>query len=78
MKISFIFGCLWLWFQTSAAIASILYQLSLNPDKQEKLYQEINTVLPSPDSQLTAESIETLGYLKACVKETLRFGANMQ
>jgi len=58
--------------QTSAAVASILYQLALNPEKQEKLYQEIREVLPNPDSHLTAENIETLGYLKACIKETLR------
>jgi cytochrome P450 family 12 len=50
-----------------------MYQLALNPDKQEKLYQEIDTVLPNSDSHLTAENIETLSYLKAVIKETLRY-----
>ncbi|CAB3359763.1 Hypothetical predicted protein [Cloeon dipterum] len=57
---------------TSAAIASILYQLALNPDKQEKLFREIEQVLPNFDSHLNAENVDSFSYLKACIKETLR------
>ncbi|PNF21414.1 hypothetical protein B7P43_G15326 [Cryptotermes secundus] len=57
---------------TSTAVASILYQLSQHPEKQEILYDEIRTILPSPNTTLTAERLEQLNYLKACIKETLR------
>ncbi|XP_025204934.1 probable cytochrome P450 49a1 isoform X1 [Melanaphis sacchari] len=57
---------------TSAALASILYQLSRHPEKQKKLREEIRTVLPNADSKLTSNKLEQLQYLKACIKETLR------
>ncbi|KDR23725.1 probable cytochrome P450 301a1, mitochondrial isoform X2 [Zootermopsis nevadensis] len=57
---------------TSTAVASILYQLSQHPEKQEILYDEIRNVLPSHNSSLTAQGLEKLVYLKACIKETLR------
>ncbi|XP_044746952.1 probable cytochrome P450 49a1 [Coccinella septempunctata] len=57
---------------TSIAVASTIYQLSQNPDKQEKLYQELKTVLPDVDSNFTVETQEKIPYLKACIKETLR------
>ncbi|XP_026681996.1 probable cytochrome P450 49a1 [Diaphorina citri] len=61
-----------LYFDTSAAIASILYQLSTHPDKQELLYKEIQTVLPSKHTPITSDILENMQYLKACIKETLR------
>ncbi|KAI5738726.1 hypothetical protein M8J77_010467 [Diaphorina citri] len=57
---------------TSAVIASILYQLSTHPDKQELLYKEIQTVLPSKHTPITSDILENMQYLKACIKETLR------
>jgi cytochrome P450 family 49 subfamily A len=57
---------------TSAALASILYQLSRHPEKQKKLRDEIRTILPNSDSKLTSDKLEQLQYLKACIKETLR------
>ncbi|VVC39834.1 Hypothetical protein CINCED_3A013845 [Cinara cedri] len=57
---------------TSAALASILYQLSRYPDKQEKLRKEIQTVLPDANTKITSDKLEQLQYLKACIKETLR------
>lgn len=38
-----------------------------------KLREEIRTVLPNADSKLTSSKLEQLQYLKACIKETLRF-----
>ncbi|XP_046666276.1 probable cytochrome P450 301a1, mitochondrial isoform X1 [Homalodisca vitripennis] len=56
---------------TSAAVASILYMLSLHPDKQQRLYAEVSEALP-PGTNLTAERLEQMPYLRAVIKETLR------
>jgi hypothetical protein len=66
---SFGFECI----QTSTAVASILYQLSQHPQKQEMLYDEIRTIVPTSNTPLTAQRLEQLSYLKACIKETLRY-----
>lgn len=58
--------------QTSIALASTMYQLSRNPDKQQILYEELERALPQPNSKVTAETQDSLPYLKACIKETLR------
>lgn len=57
---------------TSGAIASILYQLSTHPDKQQLLYDEITSVLPNRDTPITSDILEDMQYLKAVIKETLR------
>ncbi|CAG9762906.1 unnamed protein product [Ceutorhynchus assimilis] len=57
---------------TSNAIASILYQLAINPEKQQILHQEIDKLLPNPNSELTLENLDQMSYLKACIKETMR------
>lgn len=57
---------------TSTAVASILYQLALHPEKQALAYDEICNVLPQRDAPLEVTNIDNLKYLKACVKETLR------
>ncbi|KAL1502174.1 hypothetical protein ABEB36_007357 [Hypothenemus hampei] len=57
---------------TSIALASTLYQLSQNPDKQELLFKELQNVLPAEDSKVTIHAQENMPYLKACIKETLR------
>ncbi|CAG2065560.1 unnamed protein product, partial [Timema podura] len=59
-------------YSTSTAVASILYQLSLHPDKQQLLYEEIRSVLPLADTSITTQHLEKLVYLKACIRETLR------
>jgi cytochrome P450 family 49 subfamily A len=58
---------------TSNAVASILYQLSLHQENQATLYEEINTILPDINAQITHEKLEQMHYLKACIKETMRF-----
>jgi cytochrome P450 family 49 subfamily A len=57
---------------TSNAVASILYQLSLHQENQATLYEEINTILPDINAQITHEKLEQMHYLKACIKETMR------
>lgn len=59
-------------FQTSIAAASTIYQLSQNPEKQEKLYQELKKFMPQPDTKITADVQSNISYVKACIKETLR------
>jgi len=54
-------------------VASILYQLSKHPEKQEKLYEEVKGILPTRDSEVTAQKLEEMSFLKAVIKETLRY-----
>lgn len=62
-----------LFIQTSIALASTIYQLSQNPDKQHKLFEELRKAMPKPDSKLDVKTLENIPYLKACIKETLRY-----
>lgn len=57
-------------FQTSNAVASILYQLSLRPNVQERLYEEIHKVLQG--RPMKPGDVNQMPYLKACVKEVMR------
>ncbi|KAF2902389.1 hypothetical protein ILUMI_03786 [Ignelater luminosus] len=57
---------------TSNAVASILYQLALNPEKQRVLDEEIKRILPHKSTRLDSEKLEMMTYLKACIKETMR------
>lgn len=54
------------------AVCSILYQLATRPAEQEKLYQELKTILPDPNVPLDAEKLDQMVYLKAFVKEVFR------
>jgi cytochrome P450 family 12 len=60
-------------FQTSAAASSILYCLAKNPDKQEKLRKEVLKVMPDKNTPLTAEALHNMPYLRAVVKEGIRY-----
>jgi cytochrome P450 len=59
--------------QTSYSTASALYYLAKNPDKQQKLFQEIHRYLPDKDQPVTSNILNELKYLKACIKETMRY-----
>lgn len=50
----------------------ILYHLSKNQEKQEKIYKEVKLLLPNPDSLITSDILAEFKYLKAAVKETFR------
>ncbi|XP_036331403.1 cytochrome P450 12b1, mitochondrial-like [Rhagoletis pomonella] len=58
---------------TSSAFISTLYLLSTNPEKQEALRKELLTLLPQENAPLTQENTKNLPYLRACIKEALRF-----
>lgn len=49
-----------------------MYCLAKNPDKQEKLRNELITVLPDKDTPLTGESMKNMPYLRGVLKEALR------
>ncbi|XP_055539547.1 probable cytochrome P450 12a4, mitochondrial [Wyeomyia smithii] len=57
---------------TATGSTGILYCLARNPDKQEKLREELRSILPNKDSPLTVENMQNMPYLRACIKEALR------
>jgi len=56
---------------TSNTMQWFLYMMSKNQDKQEKLYQEIASLLEK-DELPSSKTLAKMPYLKACFKETLR------
>ncbi|PNF13667.1 hypothetical protein B7P43_G16772 [Cryptotermes secundus] len=60
---------------TSYSTAAALYHLAKNPDKQQKLFEEILRYLPDKDQPVTSEILTELKYLKACIKESMRMSA---
>ena len=50
----------------------LIYFLAKNPDKQEKLRKEILSVVGPKGSSITANALNEVPYLKACIKESLR------
>ncbi|XP_077292892.1 cytochrome P450 CYP12A2-like [Arctopsyche grandis] len=57
---------------TSTALMNIFYYLSTNQTKQDVLRKEILTLLPDDNSELTADILNCLPYMKACIKEAAR------
>lgn len=49
-----------------------MYCLAKNPEIQDKLYNETQTVL-GENGEITAENISKLTYVKAVLKEAFRF-----
>lgn len=62
----------YIFFQTSVAVASTIYQISKNPEKQQQLFEELRTIMPSKTSVIDTSVLEKMPYLRACIKETLR------
>lgn len=56
---------------TSNSLYYMLYELGINPNIQERLYNEIDSVIGS-DKEVTAEHIEKMKYLKCVFKESMR------
>ncbi|XP_037955886.1 cytochrome P450 CYP12A2-like [Teleopsis dalmanni] len=57
---------------TSSTLQGVLLCLAKNPEKQKKLREEILSILPEKNSELTVENMKNLPYLRACIKESLR------
>lgn len=49
-----------------------MYQLAKNPDKQEKLREELQRLQVDSNGRLTPSSFLSAPYLRACLKETMR------
>ncbi|XP_023576495.1 1,25-dihydroxyvitamin D(3) 24-hydroxylase, mitochondrial [Octodon degus] len=56
---------------TANSLMWILYNLSRNPQVQQKLLNEIQSVLPE-NQMPRAEDLQKMPYLKACLKESMR------
>ncbi|XP_016974824.1 probable cytochrome P450 12a4, mitochondrial [Drosophila rhopaloa] len=57
---------------TSSTFAAFMLCLAKNPEKQEKLREEVMKVLPNKDSEFTEASMKNVPYLRACIKESMR------
>lgn len=57
--------------QTSNALLWTLYCLAKNPEIQEAAYRATENVLPGR-APVTAESLQSLQYVRACLKEAFR------
>ncbi|XP_055598863.1 cytochrome P450 CYP12A2-like [Uranotaenia lowii] len=57
---------------TSTGTVGILHALATNPEKQNKLCEEIRAILPDKNSPLTPDNMRNLPYLRACIKEGIR------
>ncbi|XP_064549331.1 probable cytochrome P450 12a4, mitochondrial [Drosophila montana] len=57
---------------TSSTFAALMLSIATNPNKQDKLREEIMRVLPNKDSEFTEASMKNVPYLRACLKESQR------
>ncbi|XP_016952969.1 probable cytochrome P450 12c1, mitochondrial [Drosophila biarmipes] len=57
---------------TSTAVVGLLLNLAKDPEKQQKLREEVLSKLPSPDRDFTLEDMKSLPYLRAFIKESMR------
>lgn len=55
---------------TAHTLCFLLYNLSKNPHVQDKLYDEINSVIG--DNEIEFNHLNDLEYMKACLKESFR------
>lgn len=58
--------------QTGNIAGSLLYYIANNPEKQEKLREEVMSLLSDKMSPITDDVLKQLKYTKACIKESLR------
>ncbi|KHN83337.1 putative cytochrome P450 CYP44 [Toxocara canis] len=56
---------------TAPTLIYNLYNIATNPDKQEHIYEEVRSAT-SDSERITAEMLDRLPYLKACIRESFR------
>ncbi|CAG2182569.1 unnamed protein product, partial [Oppiella nova] len=57
---------------TSTVLAFCTYVLAVNPDCQQRLYDEIQAITGNQNGDIGYETLDSMPYLDACVSETLR------
>jgi len=57
---------------TAANLAITVHHLLQQPELYRRLQDEVLTVMPAPDSRPTAEELDSLPFLSACIREGLR------
>ncbi|KAK5640028.1 hypothetical protein RI129_010839 [Pyrocoelia pectoralis] len=57
---------------TAASVSFTLFELALNKEIQNKVREEIKTVLGKHNGKITYEAIQEMGYLNNCLYESLR------
>ncbi|XP_036331420.1 probable cytochrome P450 12c1, mitochondrial [Rhagoletis pomonella] len=57
---------------TSSTLTAVLLCIAKNPEKQQKLREELLKVLPHRDQRFTTDNMKHLPYLRACIKEGMR------
>ncbi|XP_017038765.1 probable cytochrome P450 12d1 proximal, mitochondrial [Drosophila ficusphila] len=61
---------------TSTLLSAVLLCLSKHPEKQTKLREELLKIMPTKDTLLNEETMKDMPYLRAVIKETLRYYPN--
>ncbi|XP_020818154.1 probable cytochrome P450 12d1 proximal, mitochondrial isoform X1 [Drosophila serrata] len=61
---------------TSNLLSAVLLCLAKNPEKQAKLRKELLKIMPTKDTALNEESMKDMPYLRAVIKEALRYYPN--
>lgn len=62
---------------TAFSAGFLIYYFAKNPECQEKARAEVNSVLPG-DAPVTADALQELPYLRACLKVTLDIKCTLQ
>lgn len=57
---------------TSSSLSNMLHLLAMNPDAQNKLYEELRSVLKSSTDNVAEEEMSKMPYLDLVIKECLR------
>ncbi|KAF4526692.1 hypothetical protein B566_EDAN010122 [Ephemera danica] len=57
---------------TSNTAAFLMYHLAKNPEKQERLFEELCKIMPDTEQPITPQMLDEMKYLKACQKEAMR------
>jgi cytochrome P450 len=57
---------------TGKALSSVLLLLAMNPQEQEKVHDEISSILTSETDEVDEKMLAKMVYLDLVIKETLR------
>ncbi|KAL4863046.1 hypothetical protein BDV12DRAFT_189958 [Aspergillus spectabilis] len=60
---------------TGRTMANLLYHLHDNPQWLDRVHEELDSVMPSPDYPVKLSDLESLSVFSSCIKETLRISS---